>query len=222
MTNILIVEDEPGIAEFLEKGLRSRNFAPSIASNAQQAFNRVQHHDCDLMILDLSLPGKDGLNILEHLRSQGKSFPIIILTARDNIEDKLAGLEGGANDYMTKPFQFEELVARIRLRLRDGAAREDTEETLLSAGNMVLDLRRRIVKVEDRSIELATREYALAEVLFRAAGQVVSREELLNKVWGYNYDPGSNIVEVYIGYLRKKMGSGVIGTVRGVGYRLLV
>jgi DNA-binding response OmpR family regulator len=221
MTRILIAEDETRIASFIEKGLRSHGFTTEVASTAQVAIRMVQDGEFDLMILDLGLPGKDGLVVLEELRGQGEHLPILILTARHELQDKVAGLEGGADDYMTKPFRFEELLARLRLRLRTGVApTTKKEETSLQMGNVVLDLRTRKAKVGDSWIELPAREFTLAETLFRHPGQVMSREQLLNHVWGYDYDPGSNIVDVYVGYLRKKLGSHLIQTVRGVGYRL--
>lgn len=221
MTRILIAEDETRIASFIEKGLCSHGFKTAIASDAHEATNMAQNSEFDLMILDLGLPGKDGLEVLEELRGQGVRLPIIILTARDDIHDKVAGLEGGADDYMTKPFRFEELLARIRLRLRNTLGEvTGKEEMSLQFGHVVLDLRTRKAKVGDRWIELPAREFTLAETLFRHPGQVMSREQLLDHVWGYDYDPGSNIVDVYIGYLRKKLGNDFIKTVRGIGYRL--
>lgn len=222
MTQILIAEDEPRIAAFLEKGLKAQGFTVSIAADAQQALNLAYSSTFDLMILDLGLPGKNGLEVLEELRGQGVTLPIIILTASDNIKDKVAGLEGGADDYVTKPFRFEELLARIRLRLRKAPTLERNNDTILKAGNVSLDLRTRKVKVGDRFIELPAREFTLAETFFRHPGKVMSREVLLDTVWGYDYDPGSNIVDVYVGYLRKKLGNDLIETVRGVGYRLRV
>jgi DNA-binding response OmpR family regulator len=219
-TRILIAEDKALIADFLEKGLRSHGFTTGVASNAQQAIALVHHRNWDLLILDLGLPDQDGMQVLEELRGQGNTLPIIILTARDDIQDKLAGLEGGADDYMTKPFEFAELLARIRLRLRQASSQVGGQKMLLTVRNIVLDLRGRTLKVGDRSIELAAREFALAEILFRQPGKVLSRQELLDKVWGYNYDPGSNIVDVYVRYLRKKLDTDAIETVRGVGYRL--
>lgn len=219
MTRILIAEDETRIASFIEKGLRSHGFTTAIASDAHDVTAMARSSEFDLMILDLGLPGKDGLLVLEELRGQGEQLPIIILTARDDIRDKVAGLEGGADDYMTKPFRFEELLVRIRLRLRNSVTASNREENILKAGNVALDLRTRKAQVGDRWIELPAREFTLAETLFRHMGQVMSREQLLDHVWGYNYDPGSNVVDVYVGYLRKKLGSRVIETVRGVGYR---
>ncbi|KYC41459.1 two-component system response regulator [Scytonema hofmannii PCC 7110] len=220
MAQILIAEDEPRIASFIEKGLRANGFVPSIATDSKETLQMVLGNNYDLLILDLGLPGQDGLEILEQIRGQGEQLPIIILTARDDIGDKIAGLEGGADDYMTKPFRFEELLARVRLRLRNRQMLQNSEETVLQVGDVILDLKTRKAQVGDRIIELATREFILAETFFRHPGQVLSREQLLDRVWGYDYDPGSNIVDVYVGYLRKKLGSELIETVRGMGYRL--
>lgn len=222
MNRILIAEDEPRIAAFIEKGLRSHGFTTSVAIDAQSTTDMALGSDYDLLILDLGLPGKDGLEILEELRGQGELFPIIILTARDDIQDKVAGFEAGADDYLTKPFRFEELLVRVKARLRNSSASQPQEEMVLKFGDVVLDLRSRKVKVEGKSIELPAREFTLAETFFRHPGQVLSRELLLDRVWGYDYDPGSNIVDVYVGYLRKKLGSSLIETVRGMGYRLRV
>ena len=181
----------------------------------------MSHHQFDLLILDLGLPGKDGEEVLEELRGQGQQIPIIILSARDQIQDKVAGLENGANDYMTKPFSFEELLARIRLQLRSHQLPpEPKPETVIKVGDLTLDLRQRNVKIGDRKIKLSNQEFILLDTLMRHPNQVLSREDLLNYVWGYGYDPSSNIVDVYVGYLRKKLGNDVIETVRGVGYRL--
>lgn len=228
MTQILIAEDEPRIASFVAKGLQANGFTPTIAVDAQETLSLAVGNGFDLLILDLGLPGKDGLEVLTEIRGQGENLPVIILTARDDIDDKLAGLEGGADDYMTKPFRFEELLARIKLRLRNPNIAATQEESTLKAGNVVLDLRTRKVKVGDafgnpsgvRIIDLPAREFTLAETFFRHPGQVLSREQLLDRVWGYDYDPGSNIVDVYVGYLRKKLGNKLIETVRGMGYRL--
>jgi DNA-binding response OmpR family regulator len=171
----------------------------------------------DLVILDLGLPGKDGLEVLEELRRKDTRLPVVVLTARDSVRDKVAGLELGADDYITKPFSFEELLARVRARLRGDRARE---ETMLRVGAAALDLRTRRARVGDRTVELTAREFAMAEMLFRHPGQVLSREQLLSHVWGYDYDPGSNIVDVYVGYLRKKLGKERITSARGMGYRL--
>ena len=222
MHRILITEDESRIASFLEKGLRAHGFTTTIASDAFEALRLAINGEFDLLILDLGLPGKDGLQVLEELRGQGGRLPIIILTARDDIKDKVAGLEGGADDYVTKPFSFEELLARVRLRLRNAALSPVQEQMILRAGNVELNLRTHKVKVGDRTIELPAREFTLAETFLRHPGQVMSREQLLDRVWGYDYDPGSNIVDVYVGYLRKKLGNNLIETVRGMGYRLRI
>ncbi len=222
MNRILIAEDEPRIASFLAKGLRASGFTTAIAPDAPDVLAMTLDESFDLLILDLGLPFKDGLSVLEELRGQGVQLPIIILTARDDIQDKLAGLEGGADDYVTKPFRFEELLARIRLRLRNQTRATLKQEMILTVGPILLDLRTRQVRVEDTEVELSTREFNLLEIFARHRGQVLSREQLLDRVWGYDYDPGSNIVDVYVGYLRKKLGKEYIDTVRGIGYRLTV
>ncbi|MGG6269342.1 response regulator transcription factor [Leptolyngbya sp. AN03gr2] len=222
MTQILIAEDEPRIAAFIEKGLRANGFTTAIATTASETLNLAMGSDFDLLILDLGLPEKDGLEVLEEIRGQGSQIPIVILTARDDIQDKVAGLEGGADDYMTKPFRFEELIARVKLRLRGQSTAATQEELILTAGDVVLDLRTRKVKVAGKTIELPAREFTLAETFFRHPGQILSRQQLLDRVWGYDYDPGSNVVDVYVGYLRKKLGNTLFETVRGMGYRLKI
>lgn len=220
MSRILIAEDEPRIAAFLEKGLRANGFTSEIAKDADEVICLALSNTFDLLLLDLGLPVKDGLTVLEELRGQGAQLPIIILSARDDLTDKVAGLEGGADDYVTKPFRFEELLARVRLRLRSRQQANVQEEIELRAGDLVLDLRTRKVQVNRQEVELPTREFSLLETFLRHKGQVLSREQILDHVWGYDYDPGSNIVDVYVGYLRKKLGSDLIETVRGIGYRL--
>lgn len=220
MNRILIAEDEPRIASFVEKGLKSNGFTTMLATTAQETLQMALGGKFDLLLLDLGLPGKDGLQVLEELRGQGEQFPIIILTARDELQCKVAGFESGADDYLTKPFRFEELLVRIRARLRQSNGGQSQDVLELSAGGVVLDLRSRKVRVGDCEIELPAREFILAETFFRHPGQVMSREQLLDRVWGYDYDPGSNIVDVYVGYLRKKLGRDLIETLRGMGYRL--
>jgi two-component system, OmpR family, copper resistance phosphate regulon response regulator CusR len=217
MSRILIAEDEPKIASFLEKGLRSNGFTTTVAETGPEAAAMARHGGFDLLILDLGLPGKDGNEVLRELRERGHRLPVIILTARDGIDDTVEGLEGGADDYVTKPFRFEELLARIRVRLRDGG---EPEPTMLTAGNVTLDLRTRRARVGDGTVELTAREFTLMETLMRHPGQVLSREQLLSHVWGYDFDPNSNVVDVYIRYLRQKLGHGFIETIRGMGYRL--
>jgi DNA-binding response OmpR family regulator len=217
VNRILIAEDEPRLASFLEKGLRSNGFVTSVVEDGAKASMLARDEEFDLMVLDLGLPGKDGTEVLRELRASGQRMPVIILTARDDVSDKVAGLEGGADDYVTKPFRFEELLARVRARLRD---ERTVERTVLKAGSIVLDLRTRRASTDGRTVDLTAREFTMLEVLIRHAGQVLSREQLLSHVWGYDYDPGSNVVDVYIGYLRRKLGSNSIETVRGMGYRL--
>jgi DNA-binding response OmpR family regulator len=219
MNRILIAEDEQKIASFLEKGLRASGFTTTIASGGDAAIDMALSGSFDLLLLDLGLPCKDGLTILEELRGQGAELSIIILTARDDIQYKVAGLEGGADDYVTKPFRFEELLARVRLRLRNHQTSPSKDEMLLQHGDIIINLRTRQVFYQNQNIELSTREFLLLETLVRHRGQILSREQLLDHVWGYNYDPGSNIVDVYVGYLRKKINSDFIETIRGMGYR---
>jgi two-component system copper resistance phosphate regulon response regulator CusR len=217
MSRILIAEDEARIASFLEKGLRANGFTTVVASDGPQTLQLAGSGEFDLLILDLGLPGIDGLDVLSALRRQDQSLPVVILTARDSVRDTVAGLEGGADDYIAKPFRFEELLARVRVRLRGERA---PEETVLTAGDASLDLRTRLATVRGKTVELTAREFALAEMFFRHPGQVLSREQLLSHVWGYDYDPGSNVVDVYVGYLRKKLGKERVSGVRGMGYRL--
>ena len=219
MNRILIAEDEERIASFLEKGLRANGFTTAVATDGHQAVAMARSGDFDLLILDLGLPGRDGSDVLRELREWDRRTPVLILTARDSLTDKVAGLEAGADDYVTKPFRFEELLARVRVRLRDERI---PEPTMLRAGRCALDLRTRRLLVDGTSIELTAREFALAEMFFRHPGHVLSREQLLSNVWGYDYDPGSNVVDVYVGYLRKKIGEERIATVRGMGYQLKV
>jgi DNA-binding response OmpR family regulator len=217
VSRILIVEDEYRIALFLESGLRANGFATTIAADGHQALGLVRAHEYDLLVLDLGLPDLDGLDVLRELRRHNRSLPVIVLTARDDVSDTVNGLEGGADDYMTKPFRFDELLARVRVRLRGQHA---PEETVLRARDIALDLRTRRAHVGERVVDLSAREFSVAEVLFRHPGHVLTREQLLSHVWGYDYDPKSNIVDVYIGYLRKKLGHDLITSVRGMGYRL--
>jgi two-component system, OmpR family, copper resistance phosphate regulon response regulator CusR len=222
MTRILIAEDEDRIVSFLEKGLNAGGYSTVAVGTGHDALALARDDSFDLLLLDLGLSGMNGHEVLRSMRARGETMPVIILTARDGVDDTVAGLQGGADDYVPKPFRFEELLARIRLRLRDGAA---PESTVLLAGGVSLDLRSRRASVTDpgggtRVVELTAREFALAEVFLRHAGQVLSREQLLSHVWGYDFDPGSNVVDVYVRYLRRKLGESVIETVRGMGYRL--
>lgn len=216
---ILIAEDEAGISSFLERGLRATGFTTTVVEDGATALSMARSGAFDLLLLDLGLPVRDGLSVLEELRRAGSKLPVVVLTARSEVRDTVEGLNLGADDYVTKPFRLEELLARIRARLRREG---DVEETELHAAGATLDLRTRTARVGERDVELSAREFALAEVFFRNAGQVLSREQLLSLVWGYDRDPGSNVVDVYVGYLRKKLGGDAISTVRGMGYRLEV
>ncbi len=218
MASILIADDEARISGFIDKGLRSAGFATRVAATGPAALDLALSDEFDLLILDVNLPGMDGFRVLEQLRGSGSRLPVIMLTARVELHDTVAGLEGGADDYLGKPFRFDELLARIRLRMRKEDA--PTTEELTHRG-LTLDIRTRRASVGDHSVELSSREFALAEELVRHAGQVLSREQLLSRVWGYDFDPGSNVADVYIGYLRQKLGSDRIETVRGAGYRLV-
>ena len=217
MNRILIAEDEPRIASFLEKGLRANGFTTSVAPDGVEALLRARSGEVDLLVLDIGLPRKDGFQVLQELRAGGSRLPVIVLTARDGVTDTVAALDGGADDYVTKPFVFEELLARVRVRLRGEGA---VEETVLRAGRISLDLRTRRARVDEQEVELTARELAMLEAFLRHPGQVLSREQLLSHVWGYDFDPGSNVVDVYVGYLRRKLGQDVIATVRRMGYRL--
>jgi DNA-binding response OmpR family regulator len=217
VSRVLVVEDEHRIASFLEKGLKASGFTPTVASSGEEALGLARIGDYDLVVLDLGLPGIDGLEVLRRLRAEGERMPVVVLTARDGVRETVTALESGADDYVTKPFSFEELLARIRVRLRGEPGQE---EIVLRVEGAALDLRTRQVATGDRYVDLSAREFALAEMFFRHPGQVLSREQLLSQVWGYDFDPGSNVVDVYVGYLRRKLGKQRITSVRGMGYRL--
>jgi DNA-binding response OmpR family regulator len=217
MSRILIAEDERNLVSFLEKGLRAAGYVTTAVNDGPSAVALARDEDFDLLILDLGLPGLDGTEVLRTLRTQGRRLPVIILSARDDVSDKVGGLQLGADDYLTKPFAFDELLARVQVRLRDAGT---SESLVLSAGGVALDLRTRRATVEEREVELSAREFALLELFLRHPDQVLSREQVLARVWGYDFDPGSNVVEVYVGYLRRKLGPDHIATVRGMGYRL--
>jgi DNA-binding response OmpR family regulator len=216
MNRILIAEDEARISSFIEKGLRSRGMTTTVAHNGNDALDMALDGEFDLLILDLGLPGRDGFSVLTRLRERNVSLPVIILTARDNVSDTVAALEAGADDYITTRFRFDERVARIRARLRP---ERTPEQTVLQIGGATLDLIARRLVVNGQVMDLTGREFALAELFFRHPGQVLSRQQILDRIWGYDFEPESNIVEVYVRYLRLKLGTDWIETVRGMGYR---
>ena len=217
MTRILIAEDEDRISSFIEKGLRAEGMTTLVVADGQSAVGNALSGEFDLVILDLGLPVLDGFGVLRRLRGERSSVPVIVLTARDAVEDTVAALSGGADDHMRKPFSFDELLARIRLRLNTST---HTETTILRLGELALDIRTRRALVGQQAVELSAREFALLETFMRNPDQVLSRQQLLSRVWGFDFDPGSNIVDVYVRYLRAKLGAAAIETVRGVGYRL--
>ena len=217
MSSILIAEDEERISSFVDKGLRAAGYSTTIAPTGTDALEYALGGGFDLVLLDVGLPGLDGFEVLRRVRETNSTLPIIMLTARTLVTDTVAGLDGGANDYIPKPFKFDELLARIRLRLRDAG---QLVETTLRRGDLELDLRTRRATVGATKVELSAREFALAEEFLRHPDQVLSREQLLSRVWGMDFDPGSNVVDVYVRYLRGKFGTDSIETVRGMGYRL--
>lgn len=218
MKRLLIAEDDERIASFLDKGLRASGYTTTVVADGDAACMAARSGDHDLMILDLGLPVIDGIEVLRTLRDSGTRIPVIVLTARDSTADTVTGLDTGANDYMTKPFAFDELLARVRVRLRGDSG---PDRTVVTVGDFSLDLRTRRATVAGRTVELTAREFALAETLATHPDQVLSRQQLLSRVWGFDFDPGSNVVDVYVRYLRRKLGDHRIETVRGMGYRFV-
>lgn len=220
MARILIVEDEARIASFVAKGLRADGHQAEVVPDGEDGLAAALTGDYDLMVLDLGLPRLDGFALLDLLRAQGSRMPVVVLTARDSVTDTVAALDNGADDYLAKPFRFAELLARIRLRLRQASqATADHRTDVVTVGRVSLDSRTRRATVDGREVDLSAREFALTEIFLRNAGQVLSREQLLDHVWGFDFDPGSNVVDVYVGYLRRKLGAEMVTTVRGMGYR---
>ena len=217
MNRILLAEDEERIASFIEKGLRVNGFRSETVTDGHSAVEFARSGEFDLMVLDIGLPGLDGFSVMRRIRSERIELPIIILTARDGVDDTVAGLSGGADDYMRKPFAFDELLARIRLRLASPAS---AEAMMLRSGDLQLDLRTRRAVLDGAVVELTSREFALLETFLRHPDEVLTRQQLLSLVWGFDFDPGSNIVDVYVRYLRAKLGPELFETVRGAGYRL--
>ena len=221
MTRILIAEDEERIVSFLEKGLQANGYTTIAVATGTDAIALARDESFDMLILDLGLPGVDGHEVLRQVRGRGERLPIIVLTARSALSDTVGVLDNGADDHVAKPFRFEELLARVRLRLRNEVSSEDGGvATTLAVGELTLDLRTRRVSVSGTDTELTAREFALLETFMRNPERVLSRMELLSSAWGYDFDPNSNVVDVYVRYLRNKVGTDSIETVRGAGYRL--
>lgn len=216
---LLIAEDDPKLSAALARGLRAEGYAVDVASTGDEAIFNARVYDYDAVILDVMLPGPDGIAVCRTLRENERWSPVLMLTARDGVADRIRGLDGGADDYLVKPFDFGELVARLRALLRRGAPERPA---VLIAGDLVIDPASRTVTRAGRLVSLTTREFAVLEFLVRRAGEVVSRTQLLEHVWDQNYDGSGNVVDVYIGYLRRKVeepfGRALIRTVRGAGY----
>jgi DNA-binding response OmpR family regulator len=216
VSRVLIAEDDPLIGSFVEKGLKASGYSTFLVDDGDRAQALALTESFDLLILDMGLPGRDGLQVLKGIRSRGSKLPVLVLTGRRE-RDAVTCLEAGADDYMMKPFHFDELLARVRTRLRSTG----TEEAhVLSAGSVRADLMTRRVTVDGKQVHLTSREFALIETFLRHPDQVLSREQLLSHVWGYFFDPNTNLVNVYVNNLRKKLGAEIIETVRGAGYRL--
>ncbi len=218
---ILIAEDEKKIAEFIRRGLKEEGYAADAVHNGPDALRLAEENPYDLLLLDVMLPGLDGVEVCRRLRGGGFSAPIMMLTARDRVEDKVKGLDSGANDYLTKPFAFEELLARVRALLRPRPA---GEAAVLKAGRLELDLPAHKARLDGKPLELSAKEFSLLEYLVRNKGRAVTRTMIAEHVWDINFDSGTNVIDVYINYLRRKLekggGGGMIATVRGKGYLL--
>jgi len=214
---LLVVEDEQRVASFLVKGLRANGYGVEWVSTGRDALRRSVDADVCMVILDLGLPDLDGLEVLESLRKRGATVPVLVLSARGRVNDRVKGLDLGADDYLAKPFAFEELLARIRANLRP---RADVPPGLLRAGRISVDQVRHEATVGSRTFSLSAREFALLQAFVGHPSQVLSRQELLSMAWDMDFDPGTNLVDVYVGYLRRKLGEALIETVRGSGYRL--
>lgn len=220
MNQILIVEDANRISSFISKGLQSAGYQTTLATTGEQALAMVRAAEFDLLILDIGLPGKDGFEVMRELRGTGNEVPIIVLTARDSVDDTVASFDGGADDYMSKPFSFDELLVRVKRRIQKPIESAKTEN-ILRHKDVQLDLLSRKLTVSGEEFEVTSREFTMLEMFLTNPGQVLSREQLLSRVWGLAHDPGSNVVDVYVRYLRQKLGSDRIKTVRGMGYKLV-
>lgn len=214
---IVVVEDEPAIADFLVRGLEAAGYSVALATDGPSGERLVLGGEADLVVLDVMLPGKGGLEVLASIREVRPHLPVIILSAKGEIEDRIAGLDSGATDYVTKPFSVPELLARIRAHLRTGSA----EGGRIRAGAVEVDLLSRRAWSGGAEVALSPREFSLLACFARHPGEALSRERLLAEAWGYEHDPGTNVVDVYVGYLRRKLGDpAAIETVRSAGYRL--
>jgi two-component system, OmpR family, response regulator len=218
---ILVVEDEVKIARAIRRGLEREGYATEVAATGGDAILRATEQDYDAVVLDVMIPAPDGFAVCRQMRARNRWAPVLMLTARDSVDDRIRGLDAGADDYLVKPFSFGELLARLRALLRRAPAERPTT---LQVGDVALDPSAHAVTRAGRPVELSAREFALLEFLMRRAGQVVTRTAMLEHVWDYRYDGDSNVVDVYIGYLRRKLeepfGAPLIRTVRGVGYIL--
>jgi DNA-binding response OmpR family regulator len=218
---VLVVEDEPGIAQFIRQGLREAGYAVDVAHDGQEGLDYAYVAEYDVFVLDILLPKLDGLDVLRALRARGVKTPVLLLTAKDTVEDRVRGLDSGADDYLVKPFAFPELVARLRALLRRPPLQMDP---VLHLGDLEMDTARREVRRSGRLIELSPREFTLLEYLLRHPRHVLTRTQLAEHVWNFDFFSDSNVVDVYIGYLRRKIDRGydrpLLQTVRGVGYRL--
>ena len=220
MIPVLLIEDEERIAAFVTKGMAAEGIAVTTAGTGAEGVGLAMTGAFELVILDLGLPDADGFDVLARIRRQDAHLPVIILTARSSAQDTVEGLTSGADDYMPKPFRFAELLARVRLRLRPGAPAREPTDSVLRHGDLELDPASHTARVDGRTVALSAREFALAEEFLRSPGQVLSREQLLDGAWGEDFESGSNVVDVYVRYLRAKIGAERILTVRGLGYRL--
>jgi two-component system, OmpR family, response regulator len=215
---VLVVEDEERLATALQRGLHAEGFAVDLAATGPAGLEAARHGEYDAMILDVMLPGLSGYRVVRALRAEGHWLPVLMLSAKDGEHDQADGLDCGADDYLTKPFSYVVLLARLRALLRRGAA---PRPSVLTVGALTLDPARRRVTLDGADVALTTREYGLLQYLMRRAGDVVSKTELLDHVWDANEETAPNAVEVYVGYLRRKLGRERLETVRGVGYRLV-
>lgn len=226
-SRILVVDDDAKIGAFLRRGLALEGYDVTIANSGDESLRRVAEQPPDLMILDIMMPGIDGLEVCRRVRAAGEAFPILMLTARDTVSDRVKGLDCGADDYLVKPFALEELLARVRALLRRGGARDAEDGAgpgTLRYADLRLDTGSREARRGDRLIDLTAKEYELLALFLSNPRQVLTRNTLMEKVWGYDYAGESNVLEVYVGYLRQKLEAGgeprLIQTVRGVGYVL--